>query len=324
MAIEIKVPLEELRKRKIFLATPMYGGMCAGMFARSVADLAALCTAHGIGLQMYFLFNESLITRARNYCCDEFMRSEATHLMFIDSDIGFNPHDVLALLALQSDESPYDIIAGPYPKKCISWEKVKMAVDKGKADEDPNQLEKYIGDYVFNPKAGTTSISISDPVEVLEAGTGFMMIRKQTMKKFVESFPQYYYRPDHIRTAAFDGTREIMQFFQAEIDLVDQRGVLDNLLKGLKEGKESTDLIAVAEKALAAERSKRYLSEDYWFCQKIQELGLQTWFCPWIKLQHVGTYVFAGSLADLAEVGASATADAGQMKRTPVPALGPK
>ena len=73
MAIEIKVPVEELRKRKLFLATPMYGGQCAGMFARSVADLTALCTHYGIGLQMYFLFNESLITRARNYCCDEFV-----------------------------------------------------------------------------------------------------------------------------------------------------------------------------------------------------------------------------------------------------------
>jgi hypothetical protein len=281
MGIEIKVPIEELRKKKLFLATPMYGGQCAGMFARSVADLAAMCTHYGIPLQMYFLFNESLITRARNYCCDEFMRSDATHLMFIDSDIGFNPQDVIALLALSSDDNPYDIIAGPYPKKCISWEKVKMAVDKGFADKDPNDLEKFVGDYVFNPKGGQQSIPIGEPVEVLEAGTGFMMIRKETFKKFNEKFPQYTYRPDHIRTEHFDGTREIMQYFQAEIDPV----------------------------------SKRYLSEDYWFCQKVQEAGLRTWFCPWMRLQHVGTYIFGGSLADLAMVGASATADASVLKK---------
>lgn len=279
MAIEIKVPVEELRKRKLFLATPMYGGQCAGMFARSVADLTALCTHYGIGLQMYFLFNESLITRARNYCCDEFIRSDATHLMFIDSDIGFNPQDVIAMLALADDESPYDIISGPYPKKCISWEKVKLAVDKGFADEDPNNLEKFVGDYVFNPKSGAGSIPIGEPVEVLESGTGFMMIRKNTLIKFAEAFPQYNYRPDHVRTEHFDGTREIMQFFQAEID----------------------------------PKSKRYLSEDYWFCQKVQEIGLRNWLCPWIKLQHVGTYIFGGSLADLAQVGASATADGDAM-----------
>ena len=281
MSIEIKVPIEELRKRKLFLATPMYGGNCAGMFSRSVADLSALCTHYGIPMQIYFLFNESLITRARNYCVDEFMRSDATHLMFIDSDIGFNPQDVMALLALAGEDSPYDIIAGPYPKKCISWEKVKMAVDKGFADKDANELEKFVGDYVFNPKGHQQSIPIGEPVEVLEAGTGFMMIRKETFKKFAEKFPQYSYRPDHIRTEHFDGTREIMQYFQAEIDPA----------------------------------SKRYLSEDYWFCQKVQEAGLRTWFCPWMQLQHVGTYIFAGSLADLARVGASATADASVLKK---------
>lgn len=282
MSIEIKVPIEELRKRKLFLATPMYGGVCAGMFARSVMDLAAMCTHYGIGLQTYFLFNESLITRARNYCVDEFMRSDCTHLMFIDSDIGFNPNDVIALLALAGEDSEYDIISGPYPKKCISWEKVKMAVDKGFADDDANNLEKFVGDYVFNPKGGAQSIPIGQPVEVLESGTGFMMVRKETFKKFAENFPQYSYRPDHIRTEAFDGSREIMMYFQAEVDPA----------------------------------SKRYLSEDYWFCQKIQEIGLKNWLCPWMRLQHVGTYVFGGSLADLAAVGASATADASVLKKT--------
>ena len=162
MAFEVKVSIEELRKRKLFLATPMYGGNCVGMYTRAIADLSAVCAKYGIPLQLYFLFNESLITRARNYCADEFLRSDATHMLFIDSDIGFNPQDVLALLAIQDDDSPYDVIGAPYPKKCISWEKVKQAVDKGFADEDPNKLEKFVGDYVFNPKGGQREIPIGE------------------------------------------------------------------------------------------------------------------------------------------------------------------
>jgi len=279
--MEIKIEIETLRKNKLFIATPMYGGQCAGMFTKSVADLSAFCAKHQIPLQLYFMFNESLITRARNYCCDEFMRSDANHLMFIDSDIGFNPQDVIALMALQSQNEDYDIIGGPYPKKCISWEKIKRAVDKGVADEESNVLEKFVGDYVFNPKSGQNQIKLSDPVEVLEIGTGFMMVTKNAMSKFQESYKEYMYKPDHIRTEHFDGSREIMQYFQAEID----------------------------------PKTKRYLSEDYWFCQKAQEAGLKTWLCPWMQLQHVGSYIFGGSLADLAAIGAAATADPSNLSK---------
>lgn len=278
MPIQITVPKGGFKDRSLFVAVPMYGGQCAGMFTRSMIDLSALCFRYGVNVRFYFLFNESLITRARNYCCDEFMRSDCTHLMFIDSDIGFNPQDVIALLAISSPGSEYNVIGGPYPKKTISWEKIKMAVDKGFADEDPENLSRFVGDYVFNPKHGQAEIPLHEPVEVLEIGTGFMMIQKETLQKFSEQFPEYNYRPDHVRTEHFDGSRPIMQYFQAEI------------------------------------KDNRYLSEDYWFCQKIQELGLKTWFCPWMKLNHVGTYVFGGSLMDMAELGAAATADAGQLK----------
>lgn len=317
--MQVEIPIEELRKRKLMIATPMYGGMAAGMFSKSIADLSALCQQYGIPMQMYFLFNESLITRARNYCCDEFVRSDATHLMFIDSDIGFNPQDVIALLALSGENSEYDIIGGPYPKKCISWEKVKRAVDKGVADKDASVLERFVGDYVFNPKNNTGSIPLNEPCEVLEIGTGFMMIQKRVFTKFTEAFPEYFYRPDHVRTEHFDGTRNIMQFFQAEIDRHNPIKDYENLLRRISAGEvinadEVTTTLTAAEEKIKAS-SNRYLSEDYWFCQKVQQLGLKTWLCPWIQLYHVGTYIFGGSLADLASVGASATADTGALNK---------
>jgi hypothetical protein len=311
--MEIKISLEELQKRKLMVATPMYGGNCAGMYTRSIADLSAWCAKHQIPLQLYYLFNESLITRARNYCVDEFMRSDATHLMFIDSDIGFNPQDVIALLAMMSDDSPYDIMGGPYPKKCISWEKVKQAVDKGVADEDPNVLEKYVGDYVFNPKSSQREIPLGQPVEVLEIGTGFMMVQRRAFDKYKEAYPYLSYKPDHVRTEHFDGTREIHAYFDCIIDRGYSYQDLHDLLKDVAEGKEGT--LEAAKKIVEVEQkgSKRYLSEDYNFCYHAEKIGLRTWFCPWMQLQHVGSYIFGGSLADLASVGASATADSGKL-----------
>lgn len=315
--MELKIEISELQKRKLFVATPMYGGQCAGMYTRSISDLAAICAKYQIQLQLYFLFNESLITRARNYCADEFMRSNATHLMFIDSDIGFNPQDVIAMLAMQTDESEYDVMGGPYPKKCISWEKIVQAVNKGVADDNPSVLEKYVGDYVFNPKGGQNEIPLNKPVEVRELGTGFMMIRRKTFEEYQKVYTHQWYKPDHVRTAEFDGSREIMAFFDCIIDRGYQMEQLDLLLGDVAAGKDATELQKRAQILLDATNgaSKRYLSEDYMFCYNVDKMGLKNWLCPWMQLQHVGSYVFSGSLADLASVGASATADAGQLKK---------
>jgi len=45
--------------------------------------------------------------------------------------------------------------------------------------------------------------------------------------------------------------------------------------------------------------SDRYLSEDYMFCQFTRKIGISTWLCPWMKLGHVGSYVFNGTLPAL-------------------------
>jgi hypothetical protein len=315
--MEIKISTDELRKRRLFVSAPMYGGQCAGMFTRSVADLSALCTQYGIQLQFYFLFNESLITRARNYCADEFLRSNATHMMFIDSDIGFSAQDVIAMLALMGDETEYDVMCGPYPKKCISWEKIKQAVDKGVADRDPNVLERYVGDYVFNPKSGQNEIPINQPVEVREGGTGFMMIRRSTFERMEKAYPSLSYKPDHVRTEAFDGSREIHAYFDCVIDRGYTFDDVHRLMEDLANGEKNESLMKRAQEMLNAEKtaSKRYLSEDYMFCYYAQKAGLKVWLNPWMKLQHVGSYVFGGSLADLASIGASATADVEKLKK---------
>jgi len=260
---KVDIAVSELQKRKLFVATPMYGGMCMGPYAKACLDLNTLCIKYGVQCQFYFLFNESLITRARNYLVDEFLRSGATHLMFIDSDITFDAMDVLALLALDKP-----INGGPYPKKTISWEKVYDAAKLGLCDDNPNKLEQFAGDYVFSVPPGTKEIRMDEPVEVLEIGTGFMMVQRDVFKQFAEAYPEFSYKPDHNRSAQFDGSREIHMYFQALID----------------------------------PESKRYLSEDYMFCQWARKVGIPVFICPWMKLPHTGTYVFQGNMNALAEL----------------------
>lgn len=271
-----QIRIEDLQPYSIFLATPMYGGQCTGSYAKSVIDLSMLCAVNGIRMKHYFLFNESLIQRARNYCVDEFMRSDCTHMLFIDADISFNPRDALTLLGLQiNDPEQFDILSAPYPKKTIAWEKVKVAVDHGRANESPFHLDQYIGDFAFNPIDKTGSVPLNQPVQVGEAATGFMLIPKYVLEKYADAYPELKYKPDHARTAHFDGSNEITAFFDCGID----------------------------------PDTKRYLSEDYWFSQKARKAGLSVWMCPWMNLNHTGTYVFKGNLAAIATLpGATATA----------------
>jgi len=281
--MKLQIKTEDLREQSIFVGTPMYGGQCAGLYTKATNDLSMICSTHQIPLKFYFLFNESLVQRARNYIVDEFMRSDCSHLLFIDSDIGFDPKDALALLGIAiSDPDKYDIVTGPYPKKTIAWEKIQMAAAQGYGKENPFELEAFTSDFVFNPVKGMRQFQLSEPVEVSEAGTGFMLISRKALEKYRDAYPELEYKPDHIRTNSFDGSRNITAFFDCVID----------------------------------PESKRYLSEDYFFCKKAREIGLRVWMCPWMRINHVGSYIFKGNMGALGQLGAAATADSKSNRKT--------
>ena len=260
--MEIKIDIEELRKQKIFIATPMYGGMCCGMYMKSCLDLQTLFQQYGITSRFSFIFNESLITRARNYLVDEFLRTDFTHLLFLDADIHYNPQDIIAMMALNKD-----VIGAPYPKKALNWGNIAAAA-RTHPELDPKELENVVGDYVFNVVKGTERFQVSEPLEVMEIGTGYMLVKREVFPMFAAAYPELKYRPDHVGQANFSGDRYIHAYFDTVIDKV----------------------------------SERYLSEDYMFCQWYRRIGGQIWLCPWVQTQHVGTYAFTGNMAKIADL----------------------
>ena len=281
--MQFEIDIQKLRTKKLFIATPMYGGQCHGAYTKAITDLMVLCTKYGIEAKLFFIFNESLVQRARNYLTDEFVRSGYDHMIFIDSDIHFEPQDVLVMMHFATTRDDMDVVCGPYPKKAISWEKIKVAVDKGYADKNPNNLEEFVGDFVFNPADGVTQFRVDEPIEVKESGTGFMLITREALQKYDKAFPMQSYKPDHARTVNFDGSREIMAYFDCVI----------------------------------CPDTKRYLSEDYMFCQWMRKAGGKVWLLPWMRLKHAGSYIFGGSLQALAAINVSPTAGDDVMKRTP-------
>ena len=266
--MEIQVKVEDLKKNKLFVATPMYGGMAHGLYVKSCLDLQNVMSKYGVETKFSFLFNESLITRARNYLVDEFLRSGFTHLLFIDSDIHYQPQDIVALMALDKD-----VIGGPYPKKSINWGNVAQAA-RNNPNLEPKELEGLVGEYVFNVVKGTQQFQVTEPLEVLEIGTGHMMVKRHVFEKMQESFPNIKYKPDHVGQANFDGSRYIHAYFDTVIDTKD---------------------------SITGGGTERYLSEDYMFCQMWRKIGGQIFLCPWMKTQHIGTYAFTGDMPKVAQ-----------------------
>lgn len=297
-----------LKGHKLFVGTPMYAGQCHSEYAFSIAQLTALCTQLGIGLRFYFARNEALVTKARNVTVDEFLRAGDDTLLFVDADIGFDARDVVHMLALQAlgDEGrSLDVVAAPYPLKRIAWEHVRAAVRAGHADDDPAALERFASPVAISP-VRARRFPIEAPVEVTQAGTGFMMIRRRTFERYRAHFPARVYRPERIGMGA-NASPEIGAFFETEIDSK-HANLADEIRAFLARRPEATpaDVLAFIDDDDAAARSYsgRHVSEDYAFCRRVREAGMKVWACPWMELTHTGTHRFAGRLADLAAIGA--------------------
>jgi hypothetical protein len=263
---KIEIPLGLLRQKHIFIATPCYGGQIGEPYFRSMMRFAILCNKYDIKYTISTLANESLITRGRNTLNSFFMEnSEATHLFFIDADIEFNPEDILRMVAYDKP-----IIVGAYPKKAMNWKSIIEAARRDPSETE-DTIEGHSSNYVVNfdfikDENGkrTPAVQIVDNlVKLKDAGTGFMCIEKSVMKQMFAAHPETKYANDINVDAKFE--EHMYALFDCIID----------------------------------PDSRRYLSEDYTFCRRWQELGGDVWLDPRTALNHIGHYTFRGNIRKL-------------------------
>ena len=195
---------------KICIATPMYGGMCTGFYTRALLNMQAVFNSLGWGYMCNFMFNESLIQRAMNMLCKQFMESDCTHMFFIDADISFDPAQVPAMVWADRD-----IITGIYPKKEINWQSVEAAM---KAGVPTNKLKNHTGSFVVNlvDYAGQVTVPAGEPLEIWNGGTGFMLIKRRVFEEMAKVVPSY--TNDVIDTAGTLKADKIVEFFSCPIE----------------------------------------------------------------------------------------------------------
>lgn len=203
-----QLSLDDLKHIRLMIGTPMYGSICHGAYLNSILSLIKLCNAVGIQLGVASICNESLLQRSRNYVVDEFLRSGFTHLLFVDTDIKFNPQDVITLLRLN-----LDVVGAPYPeKRRIYWPQISEVLKYNKT-LDENKLKDLTGNINISEQFIPTDLTEVDTLE-----PGFMMVKRNVFDKMRIAYPENFYRPDHIGIQHFDGVRNIQMYFSVEID----------------------------------------------------------------------------------------------------------
>jgi len=178
----------------LVIATPCFGGQISVIYAASLFKLQKLMRSYsGFNLKILFKDGDALITRARASLISQFLDDKsATHLLFVDADIGFEPEQVLRLI-----ESGADMCAAVYPIKRIDWDKVKTTIETARPNPAAAALQ-----YVFEVDDPNAVIARAGFVKVRYAGSGFLMIRREAVERMCARYPELQFKRDHSLDAA--------------------------------------------------------------------------------------------------------------------------
>lgn len=263
---EIEITQEQIESWYPLLALPCYDQLISEPTVMSLLKTAMQFKEIGLKFSVATM-SDSLISRSRNQMVARFMANkELTHIMFIDCDLGFEPEDILKLLWADKE-----VVTASYPIKEIYWPRVSKAVKNGVADED---LLEHSLRYVVN---AIRSVDDNNKIEVdngcisvYDAGTGFMLIKREVFEKMMEKYPQLHYKDD--TGALSEDEREYAYaFFNSYVEPDQQR----------------------------------FLSEDYGFCRYWQEIGGKVWTDPSIEMLHLGRMRYKGTMLNWLERNAS-------------------
>ncbi len=193
----------------IFIATPCYGGLVTQAYMQSVIGLMQHAAGAGFDLTLAMLGHDALITRSRNTLVGQFLDTPgATHLLFIDADIGFDPAQVERMLAAGKD-----IVAGVYPLKTMHWDSRAAArLSEGESIAQAGLL------YVGRLCEGNELQREDGFATAIYAGTGFMLIRRAAIERLIEAHPETRYTGIHAYPLPKTPPRPRFALFDCMID----------------------------------------------------------------------------------------------------------
>jgi len=253
-----KKPAASNGKPVIFVATPVHSE-CSIHYTQALLSFQLECMKRGI-MASFSLLKSSLVTQGRNLCVSNMFEQpdHYTHLLFIDSDIFFEPKTIFDML-----EKDLDVLAAPYPMKTLDWNKIykRNEMDKAKGPEELSSLGYTFPIKIENENKFTVEKGV---MEVTHAPTGCMLVKRSVFERMMKHYPELKINQPSI----INGKEEEKPYFYNFYD------------------------------TLHDPKTKRYYGEDFGFCQRWRDMGGKCFIYVLDPITHVGEYHYTGRLMD--------------------------
>jgi len=154
---------------KLFIACPAFDGRVHVQFAISLAETSLKCVEHNISLQYQINTSGSLLCAERNRLVKAFLESDATHILFVDSDLGWPADAVIAMI--QKDEA---FIAGVYPAR---------------------QEDSFLFRPCFNEDGSIVSYVEKQLLKMQYIPAGFMLLKREVLENMIKATPELAFQP---------------------------------------------------------------------------------------------------------------------------------
>lgn len=163
----------------LMVGVPCYGGMVTAAALRGLLDTQRACLALGLPFAVATLTNESLITRGRNALAATFLKSSASHLLFLDSDIGFGADAALRLLG-----HGRPLIGGLYRSKRLAG-------------------AEWVATFPGGEGATVRRDATTGAVQAEAIGTGFLLLHRSVLERLAEAHPETLHQTEDGPAHAF-------------------------------------------------------------------------------------------------------------------------
>ena len=199
-------PTQNIIPNSLFVVTPCMGTLVLS-YVKAVLELQAICLSKKIDVKFHMV-QSSLVTQGRNLCVQAFLTSHCSHMLFIDSDIEFDPPSIPTMM-----DHNKDIVLTPYPMKIFDWDKArKLSSRSGKPIEDcPHYFCLEFPD--------KNKIESKDGLcEIVKGPAGCMLIKREVFDKMMKAYPKMKIKQKQLVNGLMSTSENVWNFFDTDFN----------------------------------------------------------------------------------------------------------